>query len=322
MRDRVTLRGIREAVEQAKTALKTVGKKEIVLVFDSKRFWDSGSPREFMHILYDSQSNLEDLNIDDKVFVLCFNLDYLAVKFVEIIKNTGAKYISARDFIEPKYTEINSIAHDVFEHCEKQIGAGKRGYAPEQWEIIMQAIEICKDLEGDYVEIGTFQGASAKVAFDYYNCISKKNKCYFIDTFEGFNYERASKSQDICWNTSDHHRVKDMINIAKNNIDSRKHENPTCTYELVRSNIFEDSIPKEIKNISVCNIDVDMYDAVLECLKICFPKMISGGILIVQDPGRTPYCLGSRIALEEFINELDSNEFSQIYFPSSGQHIS
>ena len=98
---------------------------------------------------------------------------------------------------------------------------------------------------------------------------------------------------------------------------------PPANYELVAHNICDDSdekSPLHGKLIAVCNIDVDMYEAVLASLRKTAPLMAPGGIMIIQDPGKTPYLIGARAALDEFLDE-DSNKtkFTSIYFSSSGQ---
>ena len=66
-------------------------------------------------------------------------------------------------------------------------------------ENICEAIELTKNLEGDYVEIGVFEGGSALTALNYLKQINLKRRVFLLDTFEGFNYVESEKSLDVKW---------------------------------------------------------------------------------------------------------------------------
>jgi hypothetical protein len=48
--------------------------------------------------------------------------------------------------------------------------------------------------------------------------------------------------------------------------------------------------------------------------------MVGGGILIVEDPGHTPALIGSRLALQEFMDSPDAAAFTPVYM-ESGQTL-
>ena len=66
-------------------------------------------------------------------------------------------------------------------------------------ENICEAIELTKNLEGDYVEIGVFEGGSALTTLNYLRLINLNRRVFLLDTFEGFNYEESEKSLDVKW---------------------------------------------------------------------------------------------------------------------------
>jgi hypothetical protein len=78
--------------------------------------------------------------------------------------------------------------------------------------------------------------------------------------------------------------------------------------------------PGVIERIAVANIDVDMYEAVRSALIKTAPRIASGGILIVEDPGHTPALIGSRLALEEFMATPIAAAFTPVYM-ESGQTL-
>ncbi len=70
----------------------------------------------------------------------------------------------------------------------------------------------------------------------------------------------------------------------------------------------------------VANIDVDLYEAVRIALFKVAPKIVRGGIMIVEDPGHTPSLIGSRVALAEFLESSEASPFLPVYM-ESGQTL-
>jgi hypothetical protein len=83
-------------------------------------------------------------------------------------------------------------------------------------------------------------------------------------------------------------------------------------------NIITDELPKNVEQIAVANIDVDMYEAVLASLNKLAPLMAKSGIIIVEDPGHTPGLIGARVALERFLR--NNCNFMPLYM-ESGQTL-
>jgi Macrocin-O-methyltransferase (TylF) len=51
-----------------------------------------------------------------------------------------------------------------------------------------------------------------------------------------------------------------------------------------RHNIIEEDMPDDFPAIAVAAIDVDLHEAVLAALRKVSPKMVPGGVVIVEDP--------------------------------------
>lgn len=175
---------------------------------------------------------------------------------------------------------------------------------------IFQAIRMSADLNGCYVEIGTYRGDSARAALSYMKNSGIKKRAYFLDTYEGFSYAEAEKSSDCEWVNSHTDTSLDFVN---------KRLQEFSNYQLVKANIISDELPEEIMDIAVCNIDVDMLEAVEAALEKVRPKMVSGGIIIAEDFGHTPALLGAQYAVLKFL-DLYKNEFYSMYL-QSGQFL-
>ena len=307
---RVTTRGMRNAFY-----LLEKRKKDVFFIFQSREIYENFEEfHDNKHMIWDEvEAKKYILNFFNQniVFILAFEQDDQAIDCVSYLTKNNENWMATRNYEIAKYENINSKAKKVIDWSIKNCPSHK---SPEQWAMIIQAIQMTMSIEGDYVEIGVYKGSSAKIAYDYLNISEMTKKCYFLDTFCGFNYKKASESSDIFWNgTHDDADIEDVKQYLQNSIwDKKSH------FEIVKNNICQDNLDF-IEKISVCNIDVDLYEAVKAALIKSFPLVSKGGILIVQDPGKTPALIGARLALKEFTDEIGSDKFYEIYLPSSGQ---
>ena len=83
--------------------------------------------------------------------------------------------------------------------------------------------------------------------------------------------------------------------------------------ELVKGNITK-TIPQYVKQnpnlqIALLNLDTDIYEPSITILNHLYPKIVKGGILILDDYGFFP---GETKAVDEFFNgkEVDIKQFS------------
>lgn len=175
---------------------------------------------------------------------------------------------------------------------------------------IFQAIKLTKGIDGDYVEIGTYRGDSARAALSYSEKLEINRNFYFIDTFEGFSYTEAKDSADIGW-ANTHHETS--MNLVEARLKEFKN------WKLVKSNIISDGLPRNLNRIAVCNIDVDLYEAVQASLIAVDKKIVNGGVILAEDYGHTPALIGAQIAINEFY-EKNSERYYGLYL-QSGQFL-
>ena len=84
-------------------------------------------------------------------------------------------------------------------------------------------------------------------------------------------------------------------------------------YEIILSNICSDNLPYNIKNLSLVNIDVDMYEATLEALIKVSPIVSHGGIIICEDSVHTPSLYGAYYAMEKFLKTDEGKKYSKLH---------
>ncbi len=250
--------------------------------------------------------NIEQYTNEDCIFVLVYNKDFEALKVAAKLSEYNLKYFSlTQPFPLARYFHTNKIAYDVL--VEESI-SNNWHFCPVDFENIFQALENCKNLDGDYVEIGTFKGDSASATLNYMEKANINKKSYFLDTFVGFDYEEAYNSEDGLWQNT--HKETSLEEV-KTRLSKYKN------IEVIQSNIITDELPSEIQNICVANIDVDMYEAVKAALYKVKDKIVKNGIIICEDYGHTPGLIGAQKATEEFLTE-NPDMFIKIYL-NSGQ---
>ena len=84
-------------------------------------------------------------------------------------------------------------------------------------------------------------------------------------------------------------------------------------YELIKSNICSDNLNNQITKIAVANLDVDMFEPTLDGLHKLSSKIVSGGIIICEDPPSTPALYGALLAMEKFLNTEEGKNYVKIF---------
>lgn len=179
---------------------------------------------------------------------------------------------------------------------------------------LLQFIDQTKNLNGSFVEIGCYKGSSSCVMANYMSKKDIKKEFFFYDMFSGFDYPEALISLDSRWKNT---HETDGIEAVSERIKSR-YKYPELI-NVIKRNICEKDSLREVESISFANIDVDMYEAVYRSIEECDKKMVSGGIIAIEDPGHIPTLLGAYAAMEKIMDKI-GDRYIKLYF-ESGQFI-
>ncbi|MBE7436828.1 MAG: class I SAM-dependent methyltransferase [Spirochaetales bacterium] len=236
------------------------------------------------------------------LLVVC-NSDQFLLEALRHCHDRGIAYLMPQ-ITHPaaRYFERNDRARQILRE-ESRLPLKK--FDLYDFEMIIQALEITRKLPGDYLEIGVYQGRSARVALSYMRAAGIQRKSYFLDTFSGFDYPEAREAADSYW--AGRHGDGGLTSVS-NQLSSFQH------FELVQSNIIRDALPAAVSAIALANIDVDLYDATRAALSKVSERLVPGGIMIVEDAGHTPLLGGAFLATEEFLEE--NADFYPVQLPS------
>jgi O-methyltransferase len=198
--------------------------------------------------------------------------------------------------------EASKIEEKLIQKCLQYSMTNKE----RMWSLIQSFHHVRQEsLSGDFVECGVWKGGNIILLKKLIHKFNFKKKIYGYDTFEGM---AEPSSCDVNYNNKS----------AKKMFDEHKEKKigfAMCSLEEVRKNIIKNTnvdnillikgkvettlkIKKNLpKKISILRLDTDFYESTKIELEILFPKLVKGGVLIIDDYG---FWKGSKKAVDEY----------------------
>lgn len=166
----------------------------------------------------------------------------------------------------------------------------------------LKIAEKAKDVTGDIVECGVWRGGMiAGIA----ELLGSKSKYFLYDSFEGLpDAKEIDGASALDWQSNSegehyHDNCKAEINFANEAMTKTG-----VDFQLIKG-WFDDTVPfHKHEKISLLRLDADWYDSTIVCLKHFFPKVVQGGIVIIDD-----YYVwdGCTKAVHDYLSEIKSN---------------
>ena len=157
-------------------------------------------------------------------------------------------------------------------------------------------------LSGNLAEVGVYRGGSAEIIA---NAKFSEKKLYLFDTFDGM--PQVHENDNFCkqgdFGETSYEQVKNGL----------RHFNNVFVYK----GVFPQQNSSFIENeqFALVHIDVDIYQSYKDCLEFFYPRMVHGGIMVLDDYNHEK-CIGAKIATDEFLKDkkekLVWSMFSQI----------
>ena len=149
---------------------------------------------------------------------------------------------------------------------------------------IYLAVKKTEKINGDIAEVGVYKGGSAKLI-----CEITNKQVHLFDTFEGLpelsKFDRPDQFHKGDYNAS-FSAVKNYLKDCSN-VHLYKGLFPTTAENI------------ENKKFSFVHLDVDLYQSTLDCLKVFYPRMNRGGVIISHDYNT----IGGKGAFDEFFKD-------------------
>lgn len=157
-----------------------------------------------------------------------------------------------------------------------------------------------KRIPGDMVECGVFfGGASMLIAKTLLSLGDTSRRLWLYDSFEGF--VGAQAGDDVTWyGDSIDVRIDNFEGIARGNVASTGY--PMDNVRIVPGDIEKIAPDNENSEIALLRLDTDTYHSTAAELEYFFPKLVQGGVLIIDDYG---HAFGARRAVDEYFADPD-----------------
>lgn len=227
-----------------------------------------------------------------------------------ILNKVGYSIISNKDWMRRVENLIVEASDEELREFEK-INIISLTSQPNKWSLI-QSLKHVKynNLEGDIVETGVFKGANLILINNFLKKFNIDKKIFAYDTYSGqseptdldFDIKGTSMKKKF----SDY-KEKNLIPVYCSLDDVKgyikKYSKNDLDQLIFIEGKVEDTLIEE-KNlpskISLLRLDTDFYESVKISLEILYPRLVSGGVLIIDDYG---YCKGAKIAVDNFFKD-------------------
>ncbi len=150
---------------------------------------------------------------------------------------------------------------------------------------IFQLARYAAHRKGEIAEVGVYRGGTARLLAR--SCPGKT--VHLFDTFSGM--PETDEKIDI-------HKKDDF---SDSSIESVRGFLKDCPEVSLHPGLFPASAESlRNRSFSFAHIDVDIYQSALQSLEFFYPRMVSGGIVVIDDYGWEG-CPGIKQALDEFL---------------------
>jgi hypothetical protein len=183
---------------------------------------------------------------------------------------------------------------------------------PERRYALHSAVRyvVKNNIPGVFVECGVWRGGSVMVMATtllQLNCLTRS--IYLFDTFAGMpdptpvDVDYEGRSQHTDWSTSDSNpKVNPAAGISVAQVQQAVYSTgyPRQQFSFVCGPV-EQTLPERApEQIAILRLDTDWYESTRHELVHLFPRVVRGGVLIVDDYG---HFRGARRATDEYFAE-------------------
>ena len=156
--------------------------------------------------------------------------------------------------------------------------------------ILLLRTIIENEVKGEIAELGVYKGETARLIHHYL----PERFLNLFDTFEEFVKNDILKENDQIRNSESVNHFKDTsIDSVLSFIDSKN------SNVRVFQGYFPDSVDKKLEHTTFAfvHLDADLYEPTRNGLEFFYPRVSSGGIILIHDYNAWPGC---RKAVDEF----------------------
>tara|TARA_Y100000034_G_C6804599_1_gene361172 strand:- start:121 stop:894 length:774 start_codon:yes stop_codon:yes gene_type:complete len=204
--------------------------------------------------------------------------------------------------------------------------------------LIFQKLKELNNVDGDFVECGTYRGNTLipTALYSSQTGYFLKNKIIGIDTFKGFPVTKTHSKKDLPSYfkalylrkkiSEDHFKkakkrtnnFEDISHLENNYFSDVKEIFKKCSNfknVLLIKGTFEEITPSFKNKIAILHLDADLYNSYLVCLNNLYENVVDGGVIIFDEYYSHKYP-GAKVAVDEFFE--DKFGYFETYITSEG----
>ena len=203
--------------------------------------------------------------------------------------------------------ELNSSFVDVISHVRKNELSMTSINSLQITALACEYVER-NNINGDFVECGVWRGGNSLIAADIFQHYKNDRTVFMFDTFSGMT-EPSENEEDLLGDDSpqeffNNNRNGEVTNWCLSEIEEVR--NSFLSYgidqnkfRLIKGDVSDTLKDCKVENISILRLDTDWYESTKLELEVLWPKLSSGGIIIIDDYGKWS---GSKKAVDEFFS--------------------
>lgn len=199
-------------------------------------------------------------------------MPFLRTKFAQSLAGGPFEFLGAELVSRMQLMSLSGHKDPEVIKLIKKMRRERRGPLANEIFLIYQIAKAQTKREGDFAEVGVYQGGSARVI-----CEAKGDrKLRLFDTFCGLPEDSSKEDGGVL--------KKHTWSCSRENVEKFLSKFPNIDY-------YEGIFPKSVEGIAevenakyaFAHFDVDLYEGTLGCLQFFYPRMVPGGILMSHD---------------------------------------
>ena len=230
-----------------------------------------------------------------------------ATRKLQDIRQTDHQIIMAQQQLLAGIRDADPRFHELYERCRAYTMTSiERLYA------LYKSVEyiVSANIPGDFAEAGVWRGGSCMLIAETLLALGESSRRIFLfDTFAGHPRPDAEKDSDIWGNRAidewqrttgdDNHGQWAYVSLEEVQANLALTGYPSDKLVFVKG-----LVEKTVQNVdakgrlALLRLDTDWYGSTVAGLEHLYPRLVSGGVLIIDDYG---HYKGQRLAVDEYL---------------------
>lgn len=194
------------------------------------------------------------------------------------------------------------IKHPRFQSAYKFGLINARPGLSIEWRVhvALWAATQCAQLNGDFIDCGVHTGILSGAAMTWLNFDKMTNKTYYLlDTFEGIPLDQISE-KEFANGVANMNRKYNFGDKTYLDIKEKFKKFTNC--KIIKGKVPDTLTKVDSENFAYVSIDMNVTAAEIAAAEYLWPKIIPGGIMLLDDYGWESHYL-QKIAFDDFASK-------------------